>query len=381
MQSFATLSRLGLRTLAVVAFVATAWTSAFVVGQDKERAPAAEKFAAVNQVWIDSNSRIQEILESFREADEEQREVLRKEYEAHATKLKELRPQLEVAAQDAYAESPNEDEKVVEALIGLASAHVYQDQYPAAAKLTDLMSKHKCTHKNFPNLAGTIAFIMHDFQAAELLLKQAEKSAAIDRQGQQYLQLLTAGEIQEHWKKEQAIRRQEAEANDLPRVKLQTSKGDIVLELYENEAPKAVANFVSLVEKKFYDGLTFHRVLPGFMAQGGCPDGDGTGGPGYNIPCECHQDGHRIHFSGSLSMAHAGKDTGGSQFFLTFRPTQHLDGRHTVFGRVIEGFQALYDLQEIDPSSRFRGQEPDKIIKATVIRKRDHVYAPTKVGE
>ena len=148
--------------------------------------------------------------------------------------------------------------------------------------------------------------------------------------------------------------------------------------MYENEAPQAVGNFVSLVEKGFYDGLTFHRVLPGFMAQGGCPDGNGAGGPGYDIYCECHQDNHRKHFRGSLSMAHAGRDTGGSQFFLTFLRTPHLDGRHTVFGRVIDGMDVLAKLQRRDPSNP-NAEKPDRIIKAEVIRKRDHVYAPTKV--
>ena len=171
----------------------------------------------------------------------------------------------------------------------------------------------------------------------------------------------------------------EPAANDLPRVKFTTSKGEIVIELFENEAPGAVANFVNLIEKKYYDGLTFHRVLAGFMAQGGCPKGDGTGGPGYHIACECEREDYRHHFAGTLSMAHAGKNTGGSQFFLTFKPTPHLDGRHTAFGRVIEGFDVLAKLQRRDPQrSRV---EPDKIVKAEVLRKRDHAYEPKKLDE
>ena len=139
-------------------------------------------------------------------------------------------------------------------------------------------------------------------------------------------------------------------------------------------------NFVVQARDGFYDGLTFHRVLPGFMAQAGCPNGTGTGGPGYQIPCECQQENHRDHFRGTLSMAHAGKDTGGSQFFLTFRRTAHLDGRHTVFGRVIDGLDVLAKLQRRDPQ-RPGQPEPDTIVKAEVLRKRDHEYVPTKVGE
>jgi len=138
-----------------------------------------------------------------------------------------------------------------------------------------------------------------------------------------------------------------------------------------------VANFISLVEKGFYNGTPFHRVLPQFMAQGGDPTGTGGGGPGYTIPCECHQPNARVHFRGSLSMAHAGRDTGGSQFFLTFRPTHHLDGQHTVFGRVIKGFDVLAKLQRRDPE-RPEGPEPDKIVEAKVLRKRNHPYEPKK---
>ena len=165
----------------------------------------------------------------------------------------------------------------------------------------------------------------------------------------------------------------------MPRVKISTTKGDMVVELFENEAPGAVGNFISLVEKKFYDGLSFHRVLPAFMAQGGCPKGDGSGGPGYNIYCECEQPNYRKHFRGTLSMAHAGKDTGGSQFFITFVPTSHLNGRHTAFGRVVEGMDVLGRLQRINPEDKNQHADPDKIVKIEVVRKRSHEYKPSKV--
>ena len=173
---------------------------------------------------------------------------------------------------------------------------------------------------------------------------------------------------------EMAVRATEEKADDLPQVKIKTTKGTIVVELFENEAPNTVANFISLVESHFYDGTPFHRVIPQFMAQGGDPTGTGTSGPGYTIECECELPNARKHFLGSLSMAHAGKDTGGSQFFLTFRPTEHLDGRHTVFGRVIEGFDVLPKITRTEgPQAR---STQDKIVSAEIIRKRDHVYEP-----
>ena len=123
-------------------------------------------------------------------------------------------------------------------------------------------------------------------------------------------------------------------------ARIETEKGAIALELYPDEAPGTVANFAKLAGSGFYDGLTFHRVIPNFVIQGGCPRGDGTGGPGYTIPCETDGNPHK-HLRGSLSMAHAGKDTGGSQFFICHAPQPHLDGKHTVFGRVIDGIEVV----------------------------------------
>jgi cyclophilin family peptidyl-prolyl cis-trans isomerase len=187
----------------------------------------------------------------------------------------------------------------------------------------------------------------------------------------QYQQQLPT--IRQAWTKEAKIRAAEAQADDLPRVKLTTNRGEIVVELFENEAPQATANFLTLVKRGFYDGVVFHRVLPGFMAQGGDPTGSGSGGPGYNIRCECYQPDFRKHFRGTLSMAHAGRDTGGSQFFLTFVPTSFLDGRHTAFGRVIEGMEVAASLKRIDPQGG-RSVEPDRILKAEVVRDRGHAY-------
>ena len=123
----------------------------------------------------------------------------------------------------------------------------------------------------------------------------------------------------------------------MSKVIFETDQGKITFELFSNDAPNTVDNFIKLVNEGFYNGLTFHRVIPGFMAQGGCPNTregsngmPGTGGPGYSIKCEINPN---KHLKGSLSMAHAGKDTGGSQFFIVYEPQPHLDGVHTVFGK------------------------------------------------
>ncbi|WP_372998946.1 peptidylprolyl isomerase [Sulfurimonas sp.] len=125
------------------------------------------------------------------------------------------------------------------------------------------------------------------------------------------------------------------ELSKLQWAKISTSKGVIWIKLFPEEAPNTVANFAHLSNTGFYNGLNFHRVIPGFMAQGGCPTGTGTGGPDWAIPCETALNTSR-HTRGTLSMAHAGPNTGGSQFFITFVPTPHLDGVHTVFGAIEE---------------------------------------------
>lgn len=116
----------------------------------------------------------------------------------------------------------------------------------------------------------------------------------------------------------------------MTRAIMETEKGKINLELFDSDAPNTVKNFVELSEKGFYNGLNFHRVIADFMIQGGCPEGTGTGGPGYKIKCEINS---KKHLEGTLSMAHAGKDTGGSQFFICHSPQPHLDGVHTTFGK------------------------------------------------
>jgi len=132
-------------------------------------------------------------------------------------------------------------------------------------------------------------------------------------------------------------------------AEIHTSKGIMKVEFYEADAPNTVKNFTDLAKKGFYDGLTFHRVLPDFVIQGGCPDGRGSGGPGYKIDCELDGD-NQYHDRGVLSMAHAGRNTGGSQFFVCHSRTNtaHLDRNHTCFGKVVEGVDTIDDIRQGD---------------------------------
>lgn len=141
-------------------------------------------------------------------------------------------------------------------------------------------------------------------------------------------------------------------------AEIHTEKGVMKVEFYEKDAPNTVDNFIKLSKEGFYDGLTFHRVIPNFVIQGGCPNGTGTGGPGYQIDCELNGD-NQYHDRGVLSMAHAGRNTGGSQFFICHNRdnTQHLDRNHTCFGKVVEGIEIVDQIKAGDKIEKIVVQE------------------------
>ena len=149
------------------------------------------------------------------------------------------------------------------------------------------------------------------------------------------------------------------------RIKISTERGDIYAEFWTDDAINTVKNFITLAQKGYYDGLTFHRVVDKFVIQGGDPTGSGSGGPGYAIACETR--GHRQkHADGSFSMAHAGRDTGGSQFFIVLdgNNCRHLDNKHTVFGQVTEGFEIVQSIKQGDKMLKVEVLEVDSAIES-----------------
>jgi len=301
--------------------------------------------------------------------------VLEARFEATKQEAMAAGQRLEAAALGVLAVDPT-DAGALEIATAVVAGGLEADDPARTLAAADTIEAAGAASTDVALMAASAALVLSRPEAAAAWLARAAEAQA---SAEQIAQLQAALDRERPKIEAELARRQaEAEADDLPRVKLTTSAGEIVVELFENEAANTVANFVSLVEKGFYDGTPFHRVIGGFMAQGGDPTGSGSGGPGHAIACECEKPGARLHFRGSLSMAHAGKDTGGSQFFLTFRPTDHLDGRHTVFGRVIAGEGVLARLTRTqDPEGRpVPGVQPDTIEKAEVVRKRDHAYIP-----
>ncbi|MFT7631923.1 MAG: cyclophilin family peptidyl-prolyl cis-trans isomerase [Mariniblastus sp.] len=312
---------------------------------------------------------------------------------AHMKKIAELREvnevlnsELETAALSSYEKDPENNpqatrmvyEMLVRKLDGSSGKFTFDPN--GALELSDLMLKTGIgTQANVDK--GDIAyqafrasFAIQDYSRAEMMLaKMEENGRKADLSWTTYLK-----DAQECWQKELEIRSRETVADDLPQVKFKTSEGDFVVELFENQAPKTVGNFISLIERNFYNDLPFFEVRPSVSAETGCPNGDGTGDPGYQIPCEWENEGARSHFTGTLSMSNNGKDTGGSQFFITHQRIPTFDEKYTVFGRVIEGLEVVYRLKQADGSFTAKDAR-SKIITATVVRKRDHVYAPTPI--
>ncbi len=261
-------------------------------------------------------------------------------------------------------------------LVDWARFYVDVNLYPRALEVIEAIDLDPAENPRAMIVLSDCLFAEHRFTEAVAALDSIPGDAlvadpALARQVENLLSLRRP--YPEFWALEQQIRSEEASADDLPRIELITVQGRIVLELFENEAPNTVANFVKLAESGYYDGVAFHRVLPNFMAQTGDPnsrpgaDGvPGQGGPGYRIVDEHDREGARMHFTGTLSMANNGPPhTGGSQFFLTHAPPAHLNGKHTVFGRVMSGLDVV------------RSIEPDDLVETvTVLRKRDHAYEP-----
>ncbi len=292
----------------------------------------------------------------------------------------ELRSQLDETAQKSFAADPEGNPLAAAHILRMAADAVEgrgqtQPFDPARAyELASLVGEHRQPDPQVLNIAFQACIAMQDYQRADRILKRLERmKVPITKE---FMTHYEAGK--KFWEMELAKRVQEEQAEDLPRVKLETDLGEIVLELFENEAPQTVANFISLVETGFYDGLDFFEVNPGQTARTGCPAGDGTGDPGYKIQREPSSAESRRFFAGTVGMYESGPNSSGSQFFFTYQPMQHFDLKFVAFGRVIEGLDVIYQLKPVISSSLVKNTDAIKIKRATVLRKRDHDYQPSK---
>ncbi len=342
--------------------------------------PKRQAFDVQFEEWKTLLSDLRDIRLQYENlAEDAELDDLRKQWMDGIQRGNDMVPKLRDSAMAAFREAPNSDRELSRFVVKMAADLVRQDNYIPAKTMLIQLRDLECDERGIDNLLGIAASGTNDFALATECFTNAQRDGSLSEQGTELFGSINV--VTERWDREVQLRKAELEQEDpLPRVLLETTAGDITLILFENEAPETVGNFVSLVEKGYYDGLNFHRVLPGFMAQGGCPKGDGTGSPGYSVYCECINEDHRDHFAGSLSMAKGpARHSGGSQFFITFQPRPNLDGQHTVFGYVIEGMEVLPKITKVDPENTKSNGVPTVIEKATVLNKRDHEYRPSKV--
>ncbi len=287
------------------------------------------------------------------------------------------------AAVAEYQLESTEKAPLAQMLWEILKANAEIDRYEGLLPVAQALLASDFEETDLRDLAVRTAFALNEYAVMRQLVTESIDESIADPQKQGLSEQFD--ELDATWAEELAAREQDAQGPPLPRVLMHTTKGDIEIELFENQAPESVANFISLVESGFYNGLIFHRVIEQFMAQTGCPVGDGSSGPGYTIHGEAHKPGARKYFRGTLGMALSGHpDSGGSQFFITFLPRPDLNGKYTAFGRVTAGIDVLSDLVRVDPDSKDEekkkpAQMLDEIVSIEVLSKRDHDYQPNKV--
>jgi peptidyl-prolyl cis-trans isomerase B (cyclophilin B) len=318
--------------------------------------------------------------------DNEAKRIVRNEYTDLIREFEtEIYPQMLELADAVWAKDPTSLDAGEIAMKSAFNSNKFAQARDISAALLAAERRTRDVYR----MGGMAEFALHNFaKSAEMLEELVKVHKPRDAREEEYLKNYAA-EARKYipfWEKEQAIRANEAAlegAAALPKVEVETTKGKIVIELFEDHAPNTVASFIETVESQKYNGVKFHRVIPAFMAQTGDtttadddPLNDDLGG-GFTIPCECYTEDTRMHFQGSLSMAHSGKDTGGTQFFITHLPTYWLnyekdkeDSNHTCFGRVVEGMDVVWSIER-----------NDEIVAAKVLNKRDHEYKADRVSD
>lgn len=292
-------------------------------------------------------------------------------------------------AMASLSESKNPDATLIEFITRIQNKYFSEGAYDKSYALGERLLAIDNDNRVAKLINGRISVLTNRFEAANQFLKEHAELTEVFSTTEQNL-YVDLPELTKKHERELVIREAE-KGHDLPQVELRTTKGTIVLELFENQAPDTVGNFISLIESGFYAETCFHRVIQQFMAQGGGFTVTNKGKkiakhPGYFIYDEFHPTENREHFRGVISMANTGElNTGNSQFFITTVPTPHLDGKHTVFGRVISGMDVVDALNvnyksetDEDPAVEIPGTIQDKILSTRVIRKRDHEYKPNK---
>ena len=279
------------------------------------------------------------------------------------------------ASERAYQSEPSNLE-VQELLSVLAETCLKSDRYEDAQRIALLLAEQTGDAGAYRQ-AFQASLQLLDLTALDRCYEQLQQAEAVDEQTQEGWDYVTR--IRPQVEREMQLRQQEASADDLPRVIMQTSRGDVIIELFEDQAPNSVAHFLSLVARGFYDGQQFFRVETGFAAVSGCPNNNGTGGSGYEVLNEYDREDRRLPMHGTISLADQyGQGRSSSQFFIALntRTVQESPSKNTVIGRVISGMAAIERLKRVHPETTEPEFVRDTITRARVMRQRDHSYEP-----
>ncbi|MDO4857002.1 MAG: peptidylprolyl isomerase [Thermoguttaceae bacterium] len=365
----------------------------FVAAQTAEKKSAPSPAAGVEagmkpamakyrQAQADLKSALREAAELQRKylgikTTEEEKEEIGEKLEKISKVVSKIHPKLFDLAEKAWLEEPSrEDGEFLNFIIQVLETRMTVGEYERANAIMQGLISLKIPDilPDLYDAAGEIAFMLNDFEQAARYLELAEQNKVLSERCAGFKKDLSY--YRTSWAKESVFRQQDSEKKDLPRVTLDTTKGKIVLELYEDQTPNTVANFVYLVEKGYYDGMFFEQVIPGEGAVAGRSLENPDGGPGWSIRDEFDATNSRNHYRGTISMMRGEPNSAGSIFFISFSPIKDLDGKYVVFGRVIEGMDVLTKLQIMDPANPDPMAEPDQIEKASAVTKRDHKYRP-----
>ncbi len=271
-------------------------------------------------------------------------------------------------------------EKIAGMFIRLLDREIEMDRHEGLLPIALALHEAGVQHEKLEIWIVQLAVSANQYEVVEQFIDRVIEKAPENRFFQSLRKDLPM--LKQRWATELKMRESDAAGEPLPLVRIATSKGFVEIELFENQAPETVGNFIHLVERGFYDGLDFHTVIEHLAAQGGCPDRDGKGNAGYTIYSEASKPNARKFFRGSVAMAIAGDDpqTASSQFFIPFLPTYDQDGIFTVFGRVTKGMHVVASFERVNASKEKKEGEPaampDEIRSISVIRKRDHAYEP-----
>ncbi len=386
MQNFFTNLKLPLFSLVILSISSLLGLPDQVLGQDTKQQLDRE-IEEWRQILMDARETNMRFFESDRQESVDLREKYNDLIDRGNQKMQILIP-LAIKYLD---ETPNEpDPTIVEFATRIQNKHFYDGDYEKSYALGNRLLTIDADNRVAKLINGRTAVLTNRFAEAEqFALENAELIEKFPNTEQHLY--IDAPKLLKKYERELAIREKEKDV-ELPQVELRTTKGTIVLELFENQAPDTVGNFINLVESGFYSETFFHRVINQFMAQGGGFTETSNGKkinkhPGYVIYDEFHPTENREHFRGVISMANTGDPhTGNSQFFITTVPTPFLNDKHTVFGRVISGMDVVDALNitftsgtDDEPSTEIPGAVQDKILSTRVIRKQDHEYKPKKV--